>query len=179
MKRNSIVMAGLAATMALSVSAALAADKGAKESQKFIKSAIEGNYAEVDLGKLAQEKGKSQAVKDYGTMLVTDHGAANDKAKAAASQLDVKPPSGASMTEKAEYLKLKVLSGDTFDRTFAKGMVKDHQDDIKNYEKEARQSDASGAYAKETLPTLQKHLDAAQKLQSQVAAPTTGSAPAK
>ncbi|MEI9803779.1 MAG: DUF4142 domain-containing protein [Pseudolabrys sp.] len=156
---------GFAAAMALST-AALAQDKTAadKDSQKFIKNAIEGNLAEIDVGNLAQQKGKSDAVKQYGAMLVKDHGAANDKAKQVASQLGVEPPTGSGVTSKATYLKLKVLSGDTFDRSFAKSMVSDHQADIKEYQKESAKSDAAGAFAKETQPTLQHHLQEAQSL---------------
>jgi putative membrane protein len=167
--KHSILAIGFAAAMTFSASAALAQDKAAdKDSQKFIKAAIEGNYAEVDIGKLAQEKGKNDAVKQYGAILVKDHGAANDKAKQAASQIGVDPPTGSGVSHKAEYLKLKVLSGDSFDRSFAKGMVKDHEADIKEYQKASSKSDAAGVYAKETLPTLQHHLKEAQSVNQQV-----------
>jgi putative membrane protein len=56
------------------------------------------------------------------------------------------------------------LSGDNFDHEFAKHMVADHKKGIKAYEKEAKKNDAAGAYAKEALPTLHKHLEAAQSL---------------
>jgi putative membrane protein len=135
-----------------------------KVSQKFIKAAIEGDIAEIDVGKLAQEKGQSEAVKNYGAMLVKDHGAHKAKAEEVASQLGVTPPTGSSFGEKATYAKLKLLSGGTFDRSFAKSMVKDHRDDIKDYRKEASKNDPAGQLAKETLPTLEKHLQAAQRL---------------
>ncbi len=135
-----------------------------KASQKFIKAAIEGDIAEIDVGKLAQEKGQSEAVKQFGAMLVKDHGAHKAKAEDVASQLGVTPPTGSTFGEKATYAKLKLLSGDSFDRSFAKSMVKDHKDDIKEYKKEASKTDAAGQLAKATLPTLQKHLQAAQRL---------------
>ena len=53
-------------------------------------------------------------------------------------------------------------------------MVSDHQSDIKEYQQEAQKSDAVGSYAKEALPTLQKHLQEAQQLQ-QKRQQTTGS----
>jgi putative membrane protein len=151
------------------------AQKADKDSQKFIKAAIEGNMAEVDVGKLAQEKGKSAAVKKFGQMLIDDHGKANEQAKTAASQVGVEPPSGSSIGEKATYLKLKVLSGDTFDKSFANTMVSDHQSDIKEYQKASGKSDAVGQYAKQALPTLQKHLKEAQALQQELKQQTTGS----
>jgi putative membrane protein len=155
---------------ALAAGAAMAQTKQAsKDSQKFIKEAIQGDIAEIDVGKLAQEKGQSDAVKQYGAMLVKDHGEHKAKAEEVASQLGVTPPTGSSVGSKATYAKLKVLSGTTFDRSFAKAMVKDHQEDIKEFKKESSQNDAAGKLAKGSLPTLQKHLEAAQSLEKQTA----------
>jgi len=170
MKRNSMLTIGLAAAIAVVASAAQA-QSADKASQKFIKAAIEGNLAEIDVGKLAQEKGQSDAVKSYGQMLVNDHTVSNEKAMQVANELGLTPPTGSSIGEKATYLKLKVLSGASFDRAFAKAMVKDHQDDIKEFQKESQKGDAAGQFAKDTLPTLQKHLQTAQQLTQQ----TTGS----
>jgi putative membrane protein len=47
-------------------------------------------------------------------------------------------------------------------------MVKDHEKDIKEYQRASMRNDVAGAYAKETLPTLQQHLKAAQSLNQQV-----------
>jgi putative membrane protein len=149
----------------------MAAKTADRDSQKFIKAAIEGDIAEIDVGKLAQEKGQSEAVKQYGAMLVKDHGEHKAKAEEVASQLGVTPPTGSSFGEKATYAKLKLLSGESFDRSFAKSMVADHQDDIKEFRKEASKNDAAGQLAKETLPTLRKHLQAAQRLTTEKQSP--------
>jgi putative membrane protein len=174
MKMTSVMLAiglagALAAGTAMAQNNSQTNDRNAgktadKASQSFIKAAIEGDIAEIDVGKLAQEKGQSEAVKQFGAMLVKDHGAHKAKAEEVASQLGVTPPTGSSFGEKATYAKLKLLSGESFDRSFAKSMVKDHQDDIKEYQKEASKSDPAGQLAKETLPTLRKHLQAAQRL---------------
>lgn len=182
MIRNPSLAIGFAAALALSVSAVqaqtaqpnaigqAAQDKTAphktasQADQKFVTNAIEGNYAEIAVGKLAQQKGTTEAVRNFGQTLVTDHSANNDKAKQVASELGVTPPSGSSVMEKGTYLKLKVLSGKSFDRAFASAMVKDHKADIKVFQKEAAKSDAAGEFAKQTLPTLQKHLQLAQSI---------------
>src|SRR5262245_35173193 len=119
--------------------------------------------------KLAQEKGQSEVVKQFGAMLMNDHGEHKTKADQLANELGVKPPSGPSISQKATYAKLKMLSGASFDRSFATAMVKDHQHDIKEYQKEASKDDAAGKLAKETLPVLQKHLQTAQSLEKQSA----------
>ena len=140
-----------------------------KDSQKFIKTAIEHNYAEIDVGKLAQEKSSTASVKEYGAMLVKDHGEANAKAQDAAQKLQVDPPKSADMMHQASYLKLKPLSGQTFDRSFIKGMVKDHENDVKEFQKQSTKNDAAGAHAKEVLPHLREHLSAAKRIQVQLA----------
>ena len=47
--------------------------------ESFFKNAAEGGMAEVNAGQLAQTKGASQSVKDFGAMMVKDHTAANQK----------------------------------------------------------------------------------------------------
>jgi putative membrane protein len=174
MRITTILAAGVLTAMAFS--SAYAQDKPDADSQKFIKNAIEGNIAEIDAGKLAEEKSKSAAVKEFGAMLVKDHGEARAKAEAAAKALNVDPPTGSSIMQKGAYAKLKLLQGDTFDRSFASTMVSDHEADIKEYEKISVKDDAVGKYAKEALPVLKHHLEMAQKLKQEVAAPAhTGS----
>jgi len=174
MFKNSMLAVALAAAFALAASGAQAqSQKADSDSKSFIKNAIEGNYAEINVGKLAQEKGKSEGVKQFGKMLVDDHTAANDKAIAAAKQMDVTPPSGSSLMEKGTYLKLKILSGDSFDKSFISSMISDHKSDIKKFQTESGKNDPAGQFAKEALPTLQKHLQEAEKLQAQTQ--TTGS----
>ena len=70
--------------MAISIASASAKDN---LSEAFLKKAIEGNFAEVSMGDLAQKNGQSDGVKSYGKMLSTDHAAANQKALDAAKDL--------------------------------------------------------------------------------------------
>ena len=173
MTRNSLLVAGVGAAFVLAASPSLAQNAD-KASQSFIKTAIQHNYAEIDVGKLASEKGKSAEVKQYGERMVKDHSDANQKAIAAAKQMGIDPPTSADMMHKGTYLKLKVLSGDRFDKSFAKGMVSDHQNDVKKFQQESSKNDPAGQFAKETLPTLQEHLQMAQQLNRTVNG-TTGS----
>ncbi len=56
--------------------------------------------------------------------------------------------------------KLKLLSGATFDKSYVKGMVEDHEKDIAAFRREAQDGkdpDAK-AFAAKTLPTLEGHL---------------------
>jgi putative membrane protein len=130
----------------------------------FITKAIEGNLAEVQMGQLAQEKSQNADVKSFGQMLVKDHGDANAKAADVANQLGVAPPEEPSKKQKADYAKMSKLSGDAFDKQFARHMVMDHKKDIKQYQADTKKKDATADYASQTLPTLQKHLETAENL---------------
>jgi putative membrane protein len=141
-----------------------AADKSPDAS--FYKNAAEGGMSEVELGNLAQEKGQSQAVKDFGQMMVHDHSAANDKLKGIASSKGIDLPTSSSVGQMATMGKLKVLSGNSFDKSYVKGMVQDHQEDIKEFEMEAQNGKDPEArqFAQSTLPTLKAHLSKIQAI---------------
>jgi putative membrane protein len=155
--------AGSAVLMAISIASASAKDK---QSDAFLKKAIEGNYAEVSMGDLAQKNGQSDGVKSYGRMLSADHSAANQKAIDAAKSIGLSPPSGPDAKQKADFDKMSKMSGAAFDKMFAAHMIADHKKDIAEYKKESKSKDAAGEYASGQIETLQKHLDAAKSLKS-------------
>ena len=131
----------------------------------FITDAIKGDNGEVAIGQLAQSQGQSQAVKDFGKLLVRDHGAHKQKLAALAQTAGVSVTDEPTDQGKADLEKLKALHGAEFDKQFKTMMVDDHTKDIAKYEKQASSGDAqTAALAQETLPTLRKHLDAANGL---------------
>ena len=145
---------------------ATSAHAAEKPSQAFLKKAIQGNYAEVEMGKLAQQHGQSDDVKNFGQMLQADHTAANEKAIDAAKSMGVRPPDGPNAKQKADYEKMSKMPEPRFDRDFATHMVADHQKDIAEYTKASKSADAAGEYAKGNIPVLQKHLETARSLAS-------------
>jgi putative membrane protein len=141
---------------------ALAAGFAPKE---FIKNAMEGNLAEVQVGRLAQQKAASPEVKEFGARLERDHAAANAKAEQVAQSLRVKRPTKPGAAHKQMYHELSVFSGQAFDRQFIQNMVQDHQEDIAKYEKAAKSGGPVAQYAEKVLPDLRKHLQIAEHLQ--------------
>ena len=135
----------------------------------FYKKAAEGGMAEVEMGKLAQHKSSNANVKDFGSMMVADHSTANEKLKAIAAKKNVKLPTSPSLAQMAAKTKLEVMTGATFDKSYIKGMVQDHQEDIQEFETEAnsgKDPDAK-AFAAASLPMLKAHL---KKIQAVAAA---------
>jgi putative membrane protein len=166
--RKKVALA-IAISMALWLSSACAADV---VSQAFIRDAIEGNLAEVQVGKLAQEKGQNDQVRSFGRMLESDHANANHEATSVADLLGVIPPTQPNEMQRAVYDKLSKLSGAEFDRQFVRSMIEDHEADVRKFESEANKNDQAAEYAKQTLPALRQHLRMAETL---MAGGTTGS----
>jgi putative membrane protein len=157
----------LASALLLGVSgAALAAGN---TGSSFLKEAIRGDIAETQIGQLAQQKSTNAEVKSFGQELVTDHGQAKVEATTLAQSMKITVPTKPPRKAQTEYDKLSKLSGPAFDQEFVSYMVKDHQEDISKFQKEAQANDGQvSALAQKTVPVLQKHLQAAQALQSKV-----------
>jgi len=132
----------------------------------FYKHAAEGGIAEVELGNLAQKKSGNASIRDFGAMMVHDHSEANDKLKTIASSKNISLPTSPSVGQLATKAKLEALSGDTFDKSYISGMIKDHEQTIALFKKEASsgQDPEAKAFAVATLPTLQKHLSSIQAI---------------
>lgn len=137
--------------------------------RKFMDRAAQGGLAEVQLGQLAEQKASSQAVKDFGKRMVTDHTQINGRLKTLASSDGVSLPTAMDAKDQALYNKLSGMSGAGFDREYMKEMVKDHKMDVADFQKEATTSRNDGvrSFASSALPTLQQHLQLAQQMDSQ------------
>ena len=156
---------------------ATAADTGATEAPattaasdhaaQFLTDVIQTNNAEIKFGQAAQDMGSTQGVKDFGKMLVDDHTKANDQAKQLAMALNVPVPDGTTPEADSELKMATGMSGAGFDKDFLADMVKGHQQAIDKFQQEADSSDPAQVtdFAKQTLPTLKKHLQTAQSLQ--------------
>ena len=106
--------------------------------QAFVKKALEGGDAEVQLGQLAQQKSQSPDVKQFGQKMVQDHTQLGEQMKPIAQKLGVSEPKGPSKKDKQLMAKLEGLSGDQFDQEYIKAMVKDHKQDLKDFKDEAQ-----------------------------------------
>jgi putative membrane protein len=175
MSRKAIGMAALALASTLALGGVHAQDKNkaSKADDSFLKQAMQGDMAEVKMGQLAQEKGGSDQVKQFGQTLASDHQENLDKAKSLAQKIGMTPPDSVNAEQKATYNKMSKLSGREFDREFAQHMVQDHKKDISKFEQESKKSGDVASFAQDTLPVLKKHLETAEQLNSQK---TTGRA---
>lgn len=136
------------------------------QDRDFVKSALEGGMAEVEMGKLAAEKGSSDDVKQFGQKMVQDHMQLGDQIKPVAQQLGVQEPKGLSKKDKAELAKLSSLSGAQFDNAYIKAMVKDHKKDLSDFKQEAQntQNPQLKQAVQQGAQVIDQHLQLAEQM---------------
>jgi putative membrane protein len=124
----------------------------------------------VQLGRLAAERGSSDAVKKFGERMAADHGKANDELAQLAQQKGITLPTDLGASDQRTYERLSNRSGADFDREYMKDMVRDHDKDVKAFEREAKNAKDPDlkAWAEKTVPVLHEHQQQAHQLQASV-----------
>lgn len=144
--------------------------KVSHDDARFAVAAAAGGLAEVELGRLAQQKAISAPVKDFGGMMVKDHSEANEKLHSLAKSKGITLPD--SLDESGLKVRSKLLSksGKEFDEYYVDDMIGDHQKDIKDFESaiQTLKDPELKAFAVATLPKLKMHLEAARKVKLQM-----------
>ena len=175
-----LVLASLAgAVWAQDTGAGSAAAGGDANDSAFLKTAIEGNIAEVQIGTLAEQR-TSGEVQAYADMLVKEHRRALDRTTSLAEAMNMTIPEEPPADAQSKYARLAETPGGEFERQFIDTMVKNHTSTIEKYRaylENAKSGSDVARYAEETLPVLEKHLQTAQSLQDATARGTdTGNA---
>jgi putative membrane protein len=136
----------------------------------FAMAASRGGTAEVEMGKLAAEKAGSADVKAFGQQMVDDHGEANQRLKSIADGQNLTLPRTMNAKQQAIYDMLKSKTGAEFDKAYVDAMVKDHEEDVKAFQREADKGkdEQIKAFAAQTLPTIQGHLEKIKAIQSKL-----------
>jgi putative membrane protein len=151
------------------------ADYSNAQDKLFVRQATLGGRAEVDLGKLAQERGTASQVKDFGKQMATDHSKANDKLASVARPVKTEIPSGLDPHDASFRAELQGAQGAAFDQRYLVKQIADHQKTVNllQWEISSGQNDELKSYASEMLPDVLEHLRTAQMHLAEV----TGSAP--
>jgi putative membrane protein len=153
-----IVLSLLAATAV--PLAARAADPVSAADRAFIAMVSQGGMFEVQAGKLAEDQGSTQDLRDQGNTEAHDHGLVGDKLKSIASAAGVTFPDTLNASFQAEYDGLKAKSGAAFDAAYLSDMEAIHAKDGAAFAKEARGGSDPDlkAFAVETHRIVLRHI---------------------
>ncbi|HET6218314.1 MAG TPA: DUF4142 domain-containing protein [Acidobacteriaceae bacterium] len=138
-------------------------DQQAAIDKIFVKKAMQGNIAEVQLGELTLQKSNNDQVKQFARKMIDDHTKLNEEMRPVALQLGVEIPSEVSKKDKSVMSKMQALSGTAYDQAYIKMMVKDHKQDLSEFRMEASNGHVKDA-ATEGSKVISEHLQMAQQL---------------
>jgi len=131
----------------------------------FVREAAEGDQAEIRLGELAQEKSSNAGVKSLAQHLVQDHQAHFAKVQQLAQQKNIQVSNDLSLKCQKKVDALSALNGEKFDKRYVHDMIRDHKKNIAFYQQAAANNSDPDVktLAQSTLPTLQEHLQMAER----------------
>lgn len=168
--------------------------------QEFVTDAAMGGMKEVRLSELALTNSQNNNVRGFAERMIRDHSQANNQLARLAQQKDLnlpgtntfgpddpnwnnplitetEPVKSASLLKTnlalvayTDFKMLKQLSGNDFDRAYAKIMVMDHVNTVIAFEAATRivQDPQIKQFAQRTLPTLRDHLHMAHQLANEL-----------
>jgi putative membrane protein len=127
-----------------------------------------GNLQEASAGQLAAQKAKRSDVREFGQMMVKDHGDAEQKLLSLAKTKGYDLPAAATGGIQPD-LNLK-NAAENFDRLYIHAMVVSHRNTVETFENYAvtGKDPQVKAFAKQMLPTLKQHLEEVEKLEAMI-----------
>lgn len=150
-----------AATPDASAEAALPTD-----AQGFVATAASSDMYEIEAGKLAQENGTAQAVKDFGAMMERDHTKSSTDLKAAAGQVEGVTVPTEMMPKHQALLDALRGAGTSFDDVYKTQQLQAHQEALALMQNMSTNGEAGPLkdFATKTAPVIETHLGHAEML---------------
>ncbi len=129
--------------------------------QAFVIEAAQHGTAEVQLGRLAEQKASSASVRDFGRRMVQQHSQSNQELMQVASRSGMSPPTTLPAAAQAVQNQLQQLSGSSFDRQYIEQQHAAHTAQVTMFRFTADNASnpALRSFAQRNVPVLQQHLD--------------------
>lgn len=145
-----------------------AAPEAVAPAQKFANEVGASDYYEIEAGKLAQEKGQAQGIKDFGKMMVAQHTASTEKLKAAGAKASpaITPDPALNVEQQANLAALRAAEGAAFDAAYKTQQIAAHQKAlaaVKDYAATGGVPELK-AFAREVEKVVQAHLTKIESL---------------
>jgi putative membrane protein len=142
-------------------------DHSNTQDKLFVRQAAIGNRAEVELGKMAQQKGASEAVRDFGKRMQADHAKAGDQLMRIGKKAEPSVPKELDPEHLRIRDELSKASDKDFDVAYLTSQIQDHQKtaNLLLWEISFGQNADLTKYAADTLPTVMEHLRIAKEQQ--------------
>ena len=135
---------------------------------EFANTIAASDMFEIESGKLAAEKGSSEAIKSFGSTLQADHAKSTADLKAAGAKADpaITPAPALTAEQQGNLDKLKAVSGAEFDKLFGEQQVAAHEKALATLQAYSAGGDVPTLreFATKAATVVQGHLDKAHGL---------------
>ena len=171
---------GLLLSAVLSVAPAAAQQTRALVSDSvFIQSASSLGLLQAKLGKIAEKKGSSPSVVEYGKRMISDYAKANDQLAAAAKQAAFPRPVLLRQHQQI-FDRFNTMGRSSFDKAYMAETVKQHSEEVRLFQRESEGGRVQllKQLASKMLPDLQQRLSLAVQTAGSVGADVTASSAA-
>jgi len=172
-----------AAVTGLFLGAALGSSPAAAQQAKslasdsvFIQSASSVGLLQVKLGQLAEKKGTSPAVVEFGKRMVTDYSKANEELKAAAKEAAFLAPALLRQDQQI-FDRFNGMGRSSFDKAYMAEMVKQHREEVQLFQGESTGGRVQSLkqLASRMLPEMEQRLSLATQTAGSVGVDVTAS----
>jgi putative membrane protein len=132
---------------------------------QFVPTAASSNAFEIQSSRLALQRSRDPGVRRYAQEMIRDHNLAGRRMVSAVRASGMSPPPP-GLSAKHEAMLADVRAAADFDAAYVSAQLSAHQEAVALFTNYASNGDDVQvvAFAKETLPTLQMHLDHVQAL---------------
>ena len=164
---RSAALAAAALATAL-VGGAASAQSPAPSTDDFLKSAAASDQFEILEGRVAEVEGRDPRVRAFAKRMIQEHTRTTGALQKAAARSGSPPPAALSGDQAMLLAALQGVSGPEFDQTYLRHQVLGHQSALV-VERHYADAGADGEVrrtARETVPLIQHHLDAATSLRA-------------
>jgi putative membrane protein len=129
--------------------------------ERFLMDAAKGNNAEIQMAQLAVQNASSPEVRSFAQLMIDHHTAANAQLAELARSMNVTLPTTVAPNHRVILQGLRDLSGTEFDMAYVKQQLGDHAlaRDMYEMNRKNAKDKALKDYAKQTLPTVEAHLE--------------------
>jgi putative membrane protein len=140
------------------------------DTREFVNESASSSMLEVELGQLAQEKAKSQEVKDFAQMLANDHRQVNERLTSIVQGKNMQVPQMMKEDHQNKMEDLREKSGQEFDKEYMSMVVDMHEKDIDKFEdmRDEVQDPELQSWVENTLASMRQHLQEAEQIKEQL-----------
>lgn len=139
----------------------------------FMEAANNINRTEIEMGRLAEERGQAKAVRNLGARMVHDHAILENKLKTLATRTDVVLPKQLDAKHQKLVDELNAYTGEAFDRHYVNDQIRGHQKAIALFQDAAAENTQRSVreFAQQTIPILKEHLALSEQAADEVNEP--------